>query len=196
MAPILANHNGLEIENFMIPGRVVILNGPSSSGKTTIAQAVRDHRGPDCAAVSIDQFYLSIHSERENNWSLFYSLTKVLFASAAAFANQGFDVVVDSVFERPQCIEASLYTLKNIHVSFVGLNCPIDILERREIARKNRPIGLARNQNGRIHDDCVYDLILDTSELSVADCSTRILDLFDASEWPAQTTMAGRAGIG
>lgn len=180
----------------MIPGRVVILNGPSSSGKTTIAQAVRDRRGPDCTAVSIDQFYSCIHSERENNWSLFQSLTKVLFTSVAAFANEGLDVVVDTVFERPQCIEASLYALKNLHVSFVGLNCPIDILERRERARKNRPIGWARNQSARIHNDCVYDLTLDTSELSVDECVARILELFSASEWPAQTRMAERAQIG
>jgi len=180
----------------MIPGRVVILNGASSSGKTAIAQAVRDRRGPDCAAVSIDQFYSSVHSRKENNWSLFYSLTEVLFASVAAFANRGFDVVVDSVFERPQCIEAGLSALKNIHVSFVGLSCPIDVLERRERARKDRPIGLARDQSGRIHGDCVYDLILDTSELSVEECAARILALLDASEWLAQTTMIERARIG
>lgn len=144
----------------------------------------------------MDQFYSFIHSERENDWSLFHALTKVLFASAAAFANQGFDVVVDSVFERPQCIEASLYALKNVHTSFVGLNCPIDILERRERARQNRPIGWARNQSGRIHDDCIYDLLLDTSELSVEECAARILELFGASEWPAQARMADRAGMG
>jgi len=180
----------------MNPGRIVILNGPSSSGKTTISQAVRDLRGLDCAVVSIDQFYSSIHSQKENNWSLFYSLTEVLFTSVAAFANQGFDVVVDSVFERPKCIEASLYALKNMHVSFVGLRCPTDILERREQARKNRPIGLARDQSRRIHGDCVYDLILDTSELSVEECAARILALFDTSEWQAQTAMIERAGIG
>ena len=179
----------------MSPGRVVILNGTSSSGKTTIAQTVRNRRGPDCAAVAIDQFYSSVHSERENDWSLFCSLSEVLFASVAAFADQGFDVVVDSVFERPACIEACLYALREIHVSFVGLSCPLDILERRERARGNRPNGLARNQSGRVHEDCVYDLVLDTSESSVEECATRILELFDASEWPAQTTMVERTRI-
>lgn len=180
----------------MNPGRVVIINGPSSSGKTTIAQTVRDRRGPGCTAVSLDQFYPSIHAERENNWSLFYSLTEVLFASVAAFAYQGFDIVVDTVFERPQCLDAGLYTLKHFHVSFVGLNCPVEILERRERERNDRPIGLARNQSDRIHDGCVYDLSMDTSELSVEECATRVLELFNASACSAQTTMGERAGIG
>lgn len=180
----------------MIPGRVVILNGASSSGKTTIAHAVRDRRGPGCTAVSIDQFYPSIHPERDNNWSLFHSLTEVLFASAAAFARQGFDVVVDTVFERPQCIESALNALKNLHVSFVGLTCPTETLEDRESARKDRPLGLARNQSTRIHNDCVYDLTLDTSELTVEECAARILELFDAAEWPAQRAMIERARLG
>jgi chloramphenicol 3-O phosphotransferase len=180
----------------MIPGRVVILNGASSSGKTTIAHAVRDRRGPGCSAVSIDQFYASVHADRENNWSLFYSLTEVMFASVAAFAGRGFDVVVDSVFERPECIEAGLCALKGLHVSFVGLHCPMDVLEGREKARKNRPLGLARNQSDRIHNGCVYDLVLDTSELAVEECAARILELFDAAEWPAQTTMVERAKVG
>jgi len=138
---------------------------------------VRDCRGPGCAVVSIDQFYASIHPKQENNWSLFYSLTEVMFASVAAFAGQGFDVVVDTVFERSECIEAGLRALTDVHVSFVGLTCPVDVLEGRERARENRPIGLARDQSGRIHDGCVYDLMLDTSILSVEECAGRILNL-------------------
>lgn len=166
----------------MNPGRVIILNGPSSSGKTTIAHAVRARRGPSCAVVSIDQFYASIHPRQENDWSLFYSLTEVMFASVAAFAGRGFDVVVDTVFERPECIEACQRALEGVNVSFVGLTCPVDVLECRERARGNRPVGLARGQSGRIHDGCVYDLMLDTSELSVDACAARIIGLFDVSK--------------
>ena len=156
----------------------MILNGASSSGKTTIAHAVRDGRGPSCAVVSIDQFYASVHPERENNWSLFYSLTEVMFASVAAFVERGFDVVVDTVFERRECVEVCRRALEGVHVLFVGLTCPVDVLECRERARENRPVGLARDQSGRIHNGCVYDLTLDTSELSVDACAARIHESF------------------
>ena len=176
----------------MTPGAIVILNGPSSSGKTAIAQKVRDRRGPSCAVLSIDQFYPSVHPARVNDWALYQSLTRILFASAAACAEEGFDVVVDSVFERRQCIEASLHALRHLRASYVGLTCPVPVLERRERERGDRPLGLAGDQNSRVHADCAYDLMLDTAQSSIETCAEQVLELFDAGQWTAQALMRER----
>jgi chloramphenicol 3-O-phosphotransferase len=48
-------------------GRVIVLNGPSSAGKTTLASAVRTRIGSTIAAVSIDQYFPFMHPDAPNN---------------------------------------------------------------------------------------------------------------------------------
>ncbi len=165
----------------MKPGKVVILNGPSSSGKTTVSLATRDLHGPACSVVSIDQFYQSVNPARDNNWELFYTLTQVLLDSASSFAKHGFDVVVDTVFERRDCFEACLQSFTGVETRLVGLTAPLEILSARERRRGNRRPGLAREQSVRVHEGFVYDLMLDTSELPVDECAAEILRLFGRS---------------
>lgn len=101
------------------PGRIVVLNGPSSSGKTTIALATRAPLGEACVALSIDDLFRAVHPQRRDDWSLFLSLTKVLFECAASSARRGFAVVVDTVFERPECHLAYLESCTR----FDGVSC-------------------------------------------------------------------------
>ena len=60
-------------------------------------------------------------------------------------------------------------------VLFVGVKCPLHILERREKARKNRVSGLARYQFNRVHKSAVYDVEVDTSEITAAQAARKIV---------------------
>lgn len=100
---------------------IVVLNGPSSAGKTTLARAVRDRIGANGAAVSIDQFFQLMHPDAKNDWSMFCALTDALFATAATLANAGFEVVVDTVFERAECVRAAERALAGHAYHFVAV---------------------------------------------------------------------------
>jgi chloramphenicol 3-O-phosphotransferase len=153
-------------------GRIAVLNGPSSSGKTTLARRTRDVLGTSAVALSLDDFFTAVHPARRNDWALFLSLTHVLFDAAASFCRQGFDVVVDTVFERPECLAACRLTLPSFPLVLVRVDCPVDVLSERERLGGDRRPGLAEDQARRVHIGCIYDLELDTS-ISTPDACAR-----------------------
>ncbi|MFT3694414.1 MAG: hypothetical protein QM831_14805 [Kofleriaceae bacterium] len=137
---------------------VIVLNGPSSAGKSTIANALRDDRTMICA---IDQLFAMAPPAHPNTWALYAALTEATFGAAAGFARGGFDVIVDIVFERRTCFEIAERTLAGIEHAYIGVTAAIDVLERREATRGDRPAGLARRQHASVMHDVPYALIVD-----------------------------------
>lgn len=129
------------------------------------------------AAVSIDQFFPFMHPDVRNNWHLFATLTDALFSTVVAISNGGFDVVVDTVFERLECVGAMQAALADRSHRLVAVTCPIDVLEAREHARGNRRLGQARNQHERVLVGATYDLRIDTHVSSLDECVDRVVTL-------------------
>jgi chloramphenicol 3-O phosphotransferase len=163
------------------PGRVIVLNGPSSAGKTTVAKAFQDIAGQSCLVLSIDQLFASVHRDRIHDWALFESLTNALAASAFSFAASGLLVVVDTLFERPDCRRIFVDASNGQPWLLVGLSCALEVLEEREKHRGDRPHGLARRQSGHVHDGCTYDLMLDTSEGTASGHAARLYAALSAA---------------
>ncbi len=155
-------------------GHVFVLNGPSSAGKTTLARALQEHIGVSCVVLSIDHFYDCTHRDARNNWLQFSTLTEAVLAAAVSFANRGYDVVIDTVFERPESAFATQKALTNLPHSLVAVTCPIAILETREKDRGDRGTGLARQQHKRVFQEAVYALTVDTAANSPKTCARRI----------------------
>jgi chloramphenicol 3-O phosphotransferase len=158
-------------------GVVIVLNGPSSSGKTTLAGALRARLGPTSAAVAIDQFFPLVHPAAPNNWRLFSALTEAVFATAVALSDGGFDVIVDTVFERRESLLTAQRALGGRPYHMVAVTCPVEVLEDRERARGNRRPGQARDQHDRVLQGGDYDLQLDTALLSLDECVERVMAL-------------------
>jgi chloramphenicol 3-O phosphotransferase len=161
----------------MLDGRVVVLNGPSSAGKTTLAQAMRDAGASRIASISIDTLYPCITATQSDHWDDFKTLTEATFATAAALARGGFDVVVDTVFDRIECLEIAKAMLGKQRFCLVAVTCAPDLLEAREKARGDRLRGLALSQAQRVFHGLKYDLTVDTGMLSVEECVARIAAL-------------------
>jgi chloramphenicol 3-O phosphotransferase len=159
-----------------VPGRIIVLNGPSSAGKSTLAKALQTRVGPALAAVAIDRLFAFMHPDDPKGWKLFAALTGATFASAAAIADGGYDVVVDTVFEREDCVATMHHWLGDRRRFLVGVTCPLEIIEAREQERANRPRGLARSQYTRVFHG-TYDLTLDTHALTTDECVDRLVAL-------------------
>jgi chloramphenicol 3-O phosphotransferase len=65
-------------------------------------------------------------------------------------------------------------TFRRAAAYLIGIGCPLEVLEEREKARKNRTLGQAKAQFEIIHKFAVYDLEVDTSTLSAEECAERI----------------------
>src|SRR5262249_19909591 len=116
-------------------GEIVVLNGPSSAGKTTIALAVRDRLAPSSAVVSLDHFFPCVHPAHPKTWRVFSTLAHATFATAVSLASGGLSVVVDTVFERPESLQTARQMLAHRPYFLVAITCPVEILESRERAR-------------------------------------------------------------
>lgn len=65
--------------------------------------------------------------------------------------------------------------LKNHSTCFVCVLCDLTELQKREISRGDRHIGLSKGQFSNIHINKTYDLIVDTTSLAVEEVAKKIL---------------------
>jgi len=86
----------------------------------------------------------------------------------------GFPVVIDYVMESRVWLEQCLDSLLGYDVYFVGVECNLDELERREKERGDRQIGFARWQYDRVHQYGEYDLTIDTGNLSPEESAQKL----------------------
>jgi chloramphenicol 3-O phosphotransferase len=181
---------------------IIILNGTSSSGKSTIVQALNLlsikpflHLGIDKIYSFLPPSYINTGINASQGFGLVYNPgdkqfpvtvkfgpygTQVRLCSAAmvtAFAQQDLDVVVDEVLLGDQFLIDYAAGLTNYTVYFIGINCELSVLRERELLRQNRAVGLAESQLTTIHaPERFYDLILDSTSTSPFANAQKILD--------------------
>jgi chloramphenicol 3-O phosphotransferase len=98
--------------------------------------------------------------------------------AVAAMTAQGNDLIVDEVILDARDAQEYSELLRPYDLFLVGVIAPFDVLEAREHARDDREIGLARGQYGLVHREIAYDLEVDTSAKSPAECAQMICDAF------------------
>lgn len=150
-------------------GKVILLNGASSSGKSSIARALQARIEEPFWHFSIDHLrdagVLPLDRIRRGDfqWPL---LRDDFFAgfhrSLPAFAGAGNNLIVEHIVETRGWMNELVTLLSEVDVFFVGIHCPLNELERRERARGDRPLGDARRDFETIHRHAVYDLELDS----------------------------------
>jgi chloramphenicol 3-O phosphotransferase len=175
-------------------GKVVILNGTSSSGKTSVAQALQEMTEELYLHVSLDDFYAMLpdwfRRSRSERWpTLTLHMQRALFSTAAVLAEQGYHVVVDTALLDPQDLQACIHALQGHYALLVGLHCSLEETERRERKRGDRVVGLARWQFPLVHDHGLYDLEVDTSSLTPQECAMKIQERLRRSRPDALTQL-------
>jgi chloramphenicol 3-O phosphotransferase len=95
----------------------------------------------------------------------------------AAIASAGIGVIVDDVFLDGGRSQARLQdALRPLAVTWVGVRCDPDVAEARELHRPDRFRGIARGQAERVHSGVHYDIVVDTTTTSSADCASKITE--------------------
>ncbi|WP_338702953.1 AAA family ATPase [Streptomyces sp. Q6] len=166
----------------MTPGRIIFLNGTSSSGKSSIARELLDVLDDGVHFhLAVDAFNAMRTRRDLGPEELDASLRRTrrgFHRAIAAMAEVGNDLVVDHVLSEPWRLRDCLSVLRPEDVVFVGVRCPLDELTRRERARGDRPPGLAALQYDQVHRygdaDIDYDIECDTGLSSPRDCAEQI----------------------
>ncbi|ANZ40248.1 chemotaxis protein [Lentzea guizhouensis] len=172
-----------------VRGRVVLLNGPSSSGKSSIAQAMLPLLADPWFHVPVDAvsgMRSTVHRRSLSAAETAEMLRRTRLGYhrvVAALAGAGNDVVVDYPLSEPWRLADLLDVLVGFDVTLVDVRCSVEELVRRERARGDRPEGLAVAQTGvYAHGD--NDLVVDTTHRSAAECAREVVDRLAAVHHP------------
>lgn len=160
-------------------GRIIFLNGTSSSGKSSIARELLQVLDEPYFHIPVDAFHaMRSHCEvapdelrgvLRRTWMGFHR-------AVASMAASGNNVVVDHVLSEQWRLLDCLGLFAPGDVVLVGVRCSPQELERRERERGDRPMGLAARQLEQVHAHGLYDIECDTDTDSAADCALQIRD--------------------
>ncbi len=139
-------------------GRILLLNGTSSAGKSTLAAALRSKLEPQFCYYASDQladagFRPLAPEVRYAGRDLFF---QGFHRSIAAFAGVGLDLLVEHIVEEQLWADDLHNLLAPFDTFWVGVHAPLAELQRRERLRGDRDIGEAA-YHLRTHLFCKYD---------------------------------------
>ena len=157
---------------------VIVLHGPTSAGKSTIAKALQATAPAPAFHVSLDAF-VTMSNRRdmrsdEERQQAYHIHCENLRSTLARVLGAQFDIILDLVLRDEAELEATLRVLGGRPTCFVSVSAPLDVLEERERAREDRAAGMAREQVGHPAYARPYDLTIDTSTSSPAESAATI----------------------
>ncbi len=160
-------------------GKIIILNGVSSSGKTTLAMELQEQSEVLLFRISVDDFCNMIPQKAMCIDTFNYAI-EMMLRTIRSFSERGFSVVVDIVILKSLGTwDILLEHLHDLPLLLVHVHCPIDELRRREIQRGDRKIGQGERQLDDLFPQEQYDLHIDTYKYSISDCAKQILTVFN-----------------
>lgn len=181
---------------------VIILNGPSSVGKSLISFFFQEMVDKPFLHIGIDTM-INMMPHKMNNWEGekaeqgFWWLEEVDHEGSTVFSIQmgkyaqkindtykamvntlvlnGHNVIVDEVAFGQKALNEWKNELQNCCIFFVGVTANLEVLESREKERGDRKIGSARHQFYNVHKNVTYDLLIDTSNTKPEQCVSEIV---------------------
>jgi chloramphenicol 3-O phosphotransferase len=156
--------------------QVLILNGGSSSGKTTLARSLQDlldgywlRLGVDTLVDAAPGKLLGVDGLdlREDGSVVvgthFVEVERQWMAGIAAMAAAGAHILVEDNFVSGPCAQHRWRdALRAVTVGWVAVRCAPEIAAARESARGDRVAGMAARQAESVHREIGYDLEVDT----------------------------------
>lgn len=154
----------------------ILLNGCSSSGKSTLSLALQEGLPGRWVLFAMDQFLQGLPSPPADPTAAdvaeYARLTGHIDSGArdyiAGLVTEGVPVILDWVCQRGAADIALWRRSLGNAIVCVNVKAPLDVLEARERARPDRVAGIARFQHPLVHAGYEPDIEVDTHALSPA----------------------------
>lgn len=170
------------------PETIIVLNGASSSGKTSLCKELQQVLDDPYIHLEEDRFvYNTYHGRYLQPGIVEQTFARTMlgyYRSLAAFASAGHNILADTGFYSRDLLDVCVQELSPLRVWLVGVHCSLTELERRERGRADRQEGQAQEQYHTIHADAIYDIEVDTSLASLNECALRVKALVDSVSQP------------
>ena len=170
----------------MQKGKIIFLNGVSSSGKTTLAKELQERLIEPYYGLSIDTFAAMLpykfgpHNIREG-YPIFLKAVSMMPYTIKAFSDMGLNTIADHVITHDDCLQECVETLYEHPVLFVHVTCPLEELLRREKERGDRH-PQAEATLPRLLPQNTYDITVDTHNNTKQECAANIIKMLNYPE--------------
>lgn len=173
---------------------LIILNGASSAGKTTIADALIGLLDEPCICTGFDDILDRVRPFGSDDGNLLHRLKraylvirfqftegrlklfKQLHREVVSHYQMGKSVIVDTALMDPRALLDAAERFAPLGGIFIGVKPPLAVSEEWEAKRGDRPAGHVRRHYDLIHAHGVYDLVLDPSQMTPQECARAILN--------------------
>lgn len=184
---------------------VILLNGSSSSGKTTLAMALQQELNTPYQHIALDQFrdglagrYRGLNSPAQSPGAEGLNVvpghleqepvTHIRFGeigermlrgmrrAIASFAAEGNNVIVDDLLFETRYLDDYRTVLEPFNVYFIGVRCDLETVNAREAQRPGRFPGTATSHFESVHAHALpYDLEVNTADTAPLDCARAVI---------------------
>ena len=168
---------------------MIVLNGGSSSGKSSIARALQEILPGIWLTFGVDTFIAALpargYSPRagisfEQDGTITFSaehraLEQSWYTGLSDMARAGAHMILDEVLLSGGAGQERIQSaFRGVKLSWVGVRCDPDVAASREVRRLDRVEGMARQQAVSVHGGVAYDLEVDTTNRSTEECARDI----------------------
>ncbi len=182
--------------------KVILLNGCGSTGKTSIARSIQ-HLSDipwltfgadtfiDLLPASMRELYCKLISGQNDRGPTMRvesgpnanKIFGLMPRFAKLLADEGHNLIIDEVLFDEKQLTDYMTNLSNHTVYYIGVFCDLNIMQEREILRRDRCIGLSNDQVDRVHQDGLgfYDFKVDTTHCSAFQAARDILDFVESN---------------
>lgn len=172
----------------MKKGNIILLNGVSSAGKTTLTKAIQSRLDVPYYHICCDDFMsMSPKHILDKQFSKQLDVTQSMMQDVVKlYSDRGHHVIVDDVIlddnvpdlpEKNEWFRLYLEKFNDYPILFVNVICPLEELERRERERGDRAIGQSKFQLERMDTDVIYDMKVDTYNEGIERGAERIIKM-------------------
>lgn len=165
----------------MDKGRIIFLNGVTSSGKTSIVDALQNRDDFFFYVVANDLFIEMVGEKylKQNYWRYLSDVIIMMYHTAKLYSDMGKNVIIDGILVERDEIKSHyqklLEILKDNPLDIVEVYCPLDICKQRNIIRGNRYETQSDEQFSIMAKNIKYSLKVDTSINSSIECADIII---------------------
>ena len=189
---------------YLYAATIIILNGPSAAGKSSIQKELQKIMPQPYLALGIDNLFSALcpdeytigekpqgFDQKLIRWvevisqngkpriPLFIGpegkkIIQGMIGAIKAYADAGNNLVIDYIQYDPAWTKQLKKTLKKHKVIWVKVDIPLETLEEREKARGTSPVGHARSHYHSVYQDINYSLSVNTKTMRPKDCARLI----------------------
>lgn len=187
-----------------VTGNVIVLNGTSSAGKTTLAKAIQTTADEPYQLFAFDQFrdglpdrfrglnspkgspgYAGLNVVAAPDEGVVKAYIKLgehaltmlhgMHQAIASFAHTGHHVIVDHYVNHPRAADDLVSTFVGLKTTLVRVVCDRRELLRRESLRPGRFPGTAETQRDIMNECFEYDLTVDSTHTPATELARDVL---------------------